>query len=302
MSEQNNDTAPLAITQLPAWGALASCALGVLAFSFTLPLTRIGGRELSPAVLGFGRASVAAVAAALILWRLSEPVPARRHWPALGCVALGGVLAFPWLTSLALRSAPAHHAVLVVALSPLATALFARLRGEERTQASFWWGAGVGTAAVLGFLALERGLRLQSEDVLLLVAVVAVALGYAEGGRAATQLGGVQVICWALVAAGPFALLLLCLDLMRNGIPHVSWAAGLSFAYVSLVSQVLGFCAWYRGLSGCGVARGSQVQLLQPLLSLTWCAWLLGEALSIWSLVAATLVLGCVVVAQYSAR
>jgi drug/metabolite transporter (DMT)-like permease len=302
MNEQSNDTATLAITQPAPWSALASCALGVLAFSFTLPLTRIGGRELSPAVLGFGRASVAAVAATLILWLLGERVPARRHWPALGCVALGGVLAFPWLTSLALRSAPAHHAVLVVALAPLATALFARLRGEERTRASFWWGAGVGTAAVLGFLALERGLSFQTEDLLLLLAVVAVALGYAEGGRAAVQLGGVQVICWALVGAGPLALLLLCVDLTRNGIPHIGWGAGLSFVYVSLISQVLGFCAWYRGLSGCGVARGSQVQLLQPLLSLTWCAWLLGETLSVWSLLAATLVLGCVFVAQYSAR
>jgi drug/metabolite transporter (DMT)-like permease len=301
MKPESNDTVALSITQ-PSRTALGYCALGVLAFSFTLPATRLAAAELSPGVFGFGRAAVAGLVAALLLWSRGERLPARRHWPALACVALGGVLAFPWLTSLALHQAPAHHAVVVVGLTPLATALFSRLRGEEHTPWAFWGAAGLGAAAVLGFLLMERELSLVRADLLLVLAVLAVAAGYAEGGRAAAQLGGVSVICWALVAAGPFSLLLTLNEVLRNGVPHFSWKSGLAFAYVSLVSQVLGFCAWYRGLSGCGVARGSQVQLLQPGLSLLWCGLLLGEALSWWSGVTAAVVVGCVLGAQRGRR
>jgi len=55
--------------------------------------------------------------------------------------------------------------------------------------------------------------------------------------------------------------------------------------------MLLAFCAWYRGLALGGVARGSQVQLLQPVLSLGWCALLLAEPLSSGTLLTGTAVL-----------
>ena len=39
----------------------------------------------------------------------------------------------------------------------------------------------------------------------------------------------------------------------------------------------LGFFAWYAGLALGGVARVSQIQLLQPILSLTWAGLFLHE-------------------------
>jgi drug/metabolite transporter (DMT)-like permease len=44
----------------------------------------------------------------------------------------------------------------------------------------------------------------------------------------------------------------------------------------------LGFFAWYRGLAVGPIAQVSQVQLLQPVMSICWAALLLGEALT-WS-------------------
>jgi drug/metabolite transporter (DMT)-like permease len=44
-----------------------------------------------------------------------------------------------------------------------------------------------------------------------------------------------------------------------------SW---LGFAYVALFSMWLGFFAWYRALALGGTVRISQVQLLQPFLSI----------------------------------
>ena len=50
------------------------------------------------------------------------------------------------------------------------------------------------------------------------------------------------------------------------------------FVYVSVFSMWLGFFAWYRGLALGGMMRVSQVQLLQPFLSMWLAVPLLGES------------------------
>ena len=50
----------------------------------------------------------------------------------------------------------------------------------------------------------------------------------------------------------------------------------------------LGFFAWYRGLATGPRAHVSQIQLLQPVMSICWAALLLGEALT-WTTVAGAL-------------
>jgi len=59
-----------------------------------------------------------------------------------------------------------------------------------------------------------------------------------------------------------------------------------------------GFFAWYRGLAELGVAKGSQVQLIQSLLTLLWSAWLLNEYVTKATLLAASVVVVCVAVTQ----
>jgi drug/metabolite transporter (DMT)-like permease len=57
----------------------------------------------------------------------------------------------------------------------------------------------------------------------------------------------------------------------------VQWA---SLAYLGVVSMFLGFFAWYRGLAIGPMAQVSQVQLVQPVLSILWAALLLGETMT----------------------
>jgi drug/metabolite transporter (DMT)-like permease len=59
-----------------------------------------------------------------------------------------------------------------------------------------------------------------------------------------------------------------------------------------------GFFAWYRGLAELGVAKGSQVQLIQSLLTLLWSAWLLNEYVTKATLLAASVVVICIAVTQ----
>ena len=96
------------------------------------------------------------------------------------------------------------------------------------------------------------------------------------GGKLSRELGGWQVICWALVFGAPFMLVIV---LIWAG--PINWSASFpvwgSFAYVALFSQLLGFFAWNRGMALGGVARVGQLQLLQPFVTLAAAAFLLFE-------------------------
>src|SRR3954468_21142120 len=221
------------------WGLL-----GVAALSFTVPFTRVAVGGLSPLFIGSGRAVVAAVLASAALALTRQRLPRRRQSARLAVVGGGVVAGFPLLTSFALTTAPASHGAVVIALLPAATATMAVLRGHERPPVTFWVITGVGAVAAIGFASAQWGGlgQLRWSDLLLFGAVVAAAIGYAQGGLLARELGAWQTISWALVLCSPLMVLLTVLSAMQqtpSGTP-VQWAA---FAYLGVVSMFLGFFA-----------------------------------------------------------
>ncbi|HPE00675.1 MAG TPA: DMT family transporter [Burkholderiaceae bacterium] len=271
-----------------AWGLA-----GVLAFSLTLPLTRVAVRELDPWLIGLGRALVAALPAAAYLWFARAPRPSAAQWRTLAVVGLGVILGFPVATSIGLQTVPAAHGAVVVGLLPLASALFATWLGGERPSARFWLWAVAGSLVVLVFAWRHGDGALARGDLWLLLAVALGGLGYAEGGRLARSLGGPAVICWALVLAAPVLALPVAWLAGRQAWP-VSGATWGAFAYLALVSQWLGFFAWYRGLALGGVARVGQAQLLQVFLTIAAAAAVFGEAVAPSTWVYAALVVAAV--------
>ncbi len=270
------------------WGTL-----GMLGFSATLPFTRMALTSLDATVVSLGRALVAAACAALVLRVRGAEVPARRHWPGLYVVAGGVVIGFPLLITLALREMPASHGAVIVGLLPAATSVCTALRGHERPSPAFWIASAAGLLGVLVFAATRGATGLHRADALALLAVTAAAFGYSEGGHLARSLGGWTVICWALVLAAPVLVLPVAFALQRTGF-HVGLRSGLGFGYVSLISMFLGFFAFYRGMAEAGVARVSQLQLAQPILTVFWSALLVGERLQASTVAAALFVIGCV--------
>jgi drug/metabolite transporter (DMT)-like permease len=281
--------------RLPPGVALG--ALGVLGFSFTLPATRLAVHDLDPWLVAFGRAVVAGILSAALLALTRAPRPTRRQLRSLGLVALGVIVGFPLLTSLALHRLPASHGAVVVGVLPAATAVAAVLRAGERPTRAFWLASAAGLAAVLAFALSRGGGALGVADLELLAAVVLCALGYAEGGRLARELGGARTICWALVLSLPVTVVVAAAALAAQG-AHASATAWLGFSYVSLVSMFLAFFAWYAGLARGGVAKVGQVQLAQPVLGLVWAALILGEAVGAATVAAALAVLACVIATQ----
>jgi drug/metabolite transporter (DMT)-like permease len=275
--------------------------LGVACFSVTLPATALAlGGGLDPWLIGVGRATGAGLLAVAYLALVRAPRPSAPQWRRLALVSLGVVLGFPVCTTLALITSTSAHGAVVIALLPAMTAVFAVLRGGERPPRAFWGASLTGLVAVLGFLLVSGGINggLHAADLLLLGAVLLAALGYAEGGALARELGGARTICWALVLSLPLTVPVTGASLMLHPPGVVSAAAWTGLAYVTVISMFLGFFAWYAGLAAGGVARVGQVQLVQPVLTLGWSALLLGERVGALTLTAAALVLVCVLLTQ----
>ena len=249
--------------------------LGVLAFSLSLPMTRLAVAELDASFVAFGRMAIAGLLSAAWLLLARSRRPGKAQLPLLaGCVA-GVVVGFPLFSSWAMRTLPANHGAVISGLLPFATALLATLWMGERHRARFWICAAVGSALVIGF-ALRHGFAFGGGHLWMLTAVVIGAVGYVAGGRLSAALGGVDTILWSLVLALPLTLPVALWFALTTPLAASPPAWG-GFVYVTLISQIVGFFAWYNGLALGGIARVGQVQLLQVFFTITFAALLFGE-------------------------
>lgn len=277
-------------SSFPGWG---SGFLGVLIFSGSLPATRVAVASFDPLFLTSARAVLAAVLAIFLL-ALFRPIrPARNDLKPMIIVALGVVIGFPLLTALALQHITAPHSIVFIGLLPLTTAGFGVLRGGERPAKLFWLFSALGSAAVVGF-ALSRSAEVSlTGDLLMVAAILACGLGYAEGARLTHRLGGWQVISWALIISLPFMILIagITWPVTFTGISIPAW---ISLAYVSVFSMLVGFVFWYRGLALGGTAGVGQLQLLQPFFGLILAAVFLAEPVAPSMIAATVFVVICV--------
>jgi drug/metabolite transporter (DMT)-like permease len=257
--------------------------LGVTIFALTLPMTRLAvGTPEAPGMSGvfiaLGRAVVAAALSAAFLVATRAPFPRRADWAGLAITSAGVVFGFPLLTSIAMRHVEAVHASVIVGVLPLATAGVGAWLHRQRPSAGFWLCAALGSALVVAFALLQGGAGggLRAADLLLLGAMACAAVGYGWGARLSQHMRAEHVICWALVLALPLTLPAALLTRPQVALQPSAWWA---FGYVAVFSMWLGFFAWYRGLALGGTVRVSQVQLVQPFLSMLFAVPLLGESL-----------------------
>ena len=273
--------------------------LGMLVFAGTIPMTRLasGSNEmpqLPPVFVAIGRAGVAGMLSVAYLLLTRAPWPRRSHWAMLGMSALGNVLGWPLLLGLAVRRVDAMHAAVITGLMPLATAAVGALVLHQRPSRGFWTFALLGAALVVAFAAWSGAGRPQLGDLLLLGAVIASAIGYICGARVSSgpqAMTAEQTISWVLVLALPVTLPVLVMQWPTVPVRASAWAG---FAYVATFSMWMGFFAWYRGMAWGGTLRVSQVQLLQPFVSILLSVAVLGEQLRPATLGFSIAVMACV--------
>ena len=271
--------------------------LGVVGFSFSLPWTVWALESFSAVLTATGRAVIAAALAIVVLAVRRVPWPRRDQVKPLLYTMVGAVFGWPILIALALERTTAAHAAVIAAVMPLVTAVIAVLRTHERVARQFWIAAACGTGALVVFALLRGGGEGGDlyADLLIAGAVIASSWCYVEGATLTRQMPGWQVISWVVGCSLPVTLPVSLLLVATGGVTTpVTLHAWIGMLMLGIVSVYLAFFAWYRGLAQAGVARGAQTQQLQAPLTLVWSALLLGETITLATVVAALAVVTCV--------
>ena len=180
--------------------------------------------------------------------------------------------------TIAMQYAPASHGAVVLAVLPLLTAMAGALVAGERPSLGFWACGVAGTGAVFVYALLSGAGSgdLHWADLLLAGCGVVGGHGLCAGRRDGAphrRLGGDLLGAGVLLAgdAGCCAGVAGPINWARRrprGPASSTWPCSAMF---------LGFFAWNKGLAMGGIARISQMQLLQPFVALWPPAALLGE-------------------------
>jgi drug/metabolite transporter (DMT)-like permease len=269
--------------------------IGVAVFGGTLPATRIAVSGFDPLALTALRTAIAGLCALVLLLILRRPLPPRRLWFQLVVAMLCVSILFPFLMALAVQTVDASHGGVVLGILPIATALVAVAITHERPKPLFWIASVFGAALVVAFAMRQGGGTLSTGDLLLFASVAVAAVGYAFSGRLTAQMPGWEVISWVLVIALPISLPAAALTLPAD-LTHIALKPWLALLYVAVFSQWIGFFAWNAGMAMGGIARVSQVQLLQPFITFALAAFFNGERITLQILLFAAAVVATVAI------
>jgi drug/metabolite transporter (DMT)-like permease len=271
--------------------------IGVVIFGGTLPATRLALEGFDPFFITSARSAIAGVCALALLGILRRRLPPKQAWGSLVIAALGVVLGFPLFMALAMQTLPAAHGGVVLGVMPIATAIVAVMITDERPGLAYWIAALVGAALVILFALRHGAGGIAIGDLFLLLAVVFGSIGYGYSGRLTAIMPGWEIISWAMVISLPFTLpatwLFLPADLLR--VPFEPW---LGLLYAALFSQWISFFAWNAGVSICGLSKVSQLQLLQPFVTIALAAVVNHEVIDLETILFAGAVVATVAISS----
>ncbi|MDN4501529.1 DMT family transporter [Alteromonadaceae bacterium BrNp21-10] len=279
-------------------------ALGLIAvilFSFTLPLSHYVTQSLDPWFVGMGRTAFGGLLAALILWKRRVPFPSRKQVKWLLLSSLGITLGFPVCISLAMSLTESSRGIIVVGILPLVTAVIGSILAKEKMPRAFWGFSLLGAALVFAFTASQQSSGPQWADLLLIMAMLSAGFGYATGGKLSKELPGWQVISWTLVLVMPLFWIPTALLFPAQPL-EIEMGVWIAFAYLTIVSQLLGFFLWNSAMALGGIAAVSQTQLLQIFFSLLVADVLFGEELNGLTWVFAVLIIAVVALGNKTVR
>lgn len=271
--------------------------VGILVFSLTLPISKIAVVSFSPYFIAFGRASLAGLVALVYLSYKKVAFPSKTDLAKLAVIAMGVVFGFPIFTTVAMKEGSSSHGAVILGMMPLATTVIGVIRFKERPSIGFWLVSMLGAGLVITYALLKSSGSFTYIDGLLVLGGICACIGYVEGGELSRKMNPRTVISWALVISLPINLVMtyFTFSSIYLNADVIAWT---SFVYLSLFPMYLGFFFWYEGLAIGGIARVSQVQLIQPFCTLLASSFFLGDHLTTMNMVFAFLVVSTVILSK----
>ena len=279
--------------QNPHTRGIAKGFFAVVLFAMTVPMTKLALPFFSPELIASFRAFIAGLLALIVINLNDWPLPTKKIVAWLLLAGIGVVVGFPYLLSYSLVNLSAANMGVVLAGLPLMTSVFAVVIMKERNGLRFWISAGLGTLILLIFFmngATSSGWDAQTLGILFLMLMFG-GLGYSAGAKAAKSIGGWQTICWMLALYLPLSSISIgfyagneafisrfTLAINDPTQQYELWVSISGLLYLAVISQWWGFRFWYQAMAEAGAGRISQIQLLQPFLTLLFAVIFLAES------------------------
>ena len=265
--------------------------------------TKIAVAELDPFHVGLLRTFLAGLCAVplLLIGRLA--LPSTREGKALvGFTALCGFVAFPLVFSYGVSRTSASHAALLLGLLPLFTGLIAAVWERQALKWRWWLGSAIAVAGTLLLVDARLGVSGQESslagDLVVALACFLASFGYVSGAHAARHISGWAATLWSVALASLVMLPLAIAGGTWTALTTTGPATWAALFYLSVLSSILGYAAWYWALAQKSIGRTGALQFVQPVVGLACAVLFLGEALSGSLLVATVIILAGVALTQ----
>jgi len=270
-------------------GALLFAAMCVI-WGIPYLMIRVAVRELAPVTLVFLRTGIAALLLAPVAVFRGELRPLLARWrPLLAYTAVE--VAIPWvLLARAETKLTSSLTGLLIAAVPLVSAVVVSLTGErERLGGRRWTGLLVGIGGVAALVGLDVG----QVDVVALIEIGLVAVGYAIGPiilvRYLVDLPALAVVAVSLVLT---ALVYAPLAAAHWPSKRPSAHALESVVGLATICTALAFLVFFALIAEVGPARASVITYINPAVAALLGISLLSERLTIGMVIGFALVLG----------
>lgn len=289
-----------ATAPVPGWGwTETSLLLMVVIWGVNFTVVKRALDAFEPLAFNALRFSVASVLVfAVLRFQGALVVPERRHVPRIILLGLLGNVVYQMGFILGLDRTSAGHASLMLALTPMFTALLSLWTGHESPGARTWGGAALsllGVALVTGSAASAAGP--EGRDALvgnaILMGAALVWAVYTVGSRPIVQqYGSIATTAWTLWVGTAGLVITGVPSLARQrwtGLEPAAWG-GLAFSACFAIA--FAYLIWYRGVERIGNTRTAIFSNLVPAVALLTGAFWLGERPSALALFGAVLTLG----------
>jgi drug/metabolite transporter (DMT)-like permease len=283
--------------------AHAALLLMAVIWGINFPIAKDALTELSPLAFNALRFPMAAaVVLAALLLKGGVTWPAREHrWRVLVLGVLGNVF-YQQFFIFGLSHTRAGTASVLLAGTPVITALLSAALGHERIGARTWIGVGATVAGIImvvaaGEQAGSGGTTLLG-DLLMIAASCSWAI-YTVGSRNLIhRYGSVQFTAWTLWIGALVLLLIGLPDVARTPLADVSASAWAGVVYAGALSIGVAYLIWYFGVRRIGNTRTAAYSNLVPVVALA-AAWVhLGEIPAPGQALGAAVIIGGVSLAQ----
>jgi drug/metabolite transporter (DMT)-like permease len=292
-----------ATAPVPGWGwTETALAVMVLVWGLNFAVVKAALEAFTPLAFNAVRFCIASVLVAGVM-RAQHPLslPAREHrWRIIGLGVVGNVV-YQGCFIVGLSLTRAGTASLILAITPVLTALLSTLTGHERPGLRTWGGAALsitGIALVTGTGLSVEGPQAIVGDLILIGASAAWAL-YTVGSREMVRTyGSVRTTAWTMWVGTAGLLVIGAPELARQQWASLDWRAWGGLLFSAVFGIALAYLIWYRGVEKIGNTRTSIFSNLTPVMAMIFAALLLNERPSRWALIGAAVTLTGVMVVR----